>query len=446
MRKQKLVLMLVIVYLCFANFSYALDNWVNVSNPSSTAQLQKIYKFSDNVFYVKTNANHFLKSTNAGINWTIQTLLFNPYSPAFYEFASENTIFYTPEVPSNSGILLRSTNLGANWDTLLKAVSFNTYFSTPIFINSQLGFVKQLYWGQSPGFTASEYLLRTTNGGVNWDTSARFTYFVSSIGGNGTHTYFKDFKVDAVSGVGFATYQLQGSGSSGAGYTSHVMKTTNMGTSWFNVSPDVSGQYTYISYSDTSRVYFQGPSSHLKNRGQQFPTDALSTRAGLFYFKSANEGFNFDGINLSYTNDTAQTWVTANFGSVINYMKFFDADLGFAFTDDNKIFRSSDGGVISSVNQISGNVPEQFSLKQNYPNPFNPSTRINYELRNANYVTMKVFNSNGKEVASLVNENQSAGSYAVDFNTSEYNLPSGIYFYTLNAGEFTETRKMILIK
>ena len=87
-----------------------------------------------------------------------------------------------------------------------------------------------------------------------------------------------------------------------------------------------------------------------------------------------------------------------------------------------------------------------YSLSQNYPNPFNPSTKINYELRNSNYVSLKVFDLLGKEVAALVNEKQNAGSYAVDFNSSEFNLPSGIYFYTLNAGEFAETRKMVLIK
>jgi len=98
------------------------------------------------------------------------------------------------------------------------------------------------------------------------------------------------------------------------------------------------------------------------------------------------------------------------------------------------------------ITQLSSDVPDNYSLTQNYPNPFNPSTRINYELKISNYVTLKVFDLLGKEVASLVNEKQTAGSYAVDFNSAEYNIPSGIYFYTLNAGEFKETRKMLLIK
>ncbi|MBN8637976.1 MAG: T9SS type A sorting domain-containing protein, partial [Anaerolineae bacterium] len=102
--------------------------------------------------------------------------------------------------------------------------------------------------------------------------------------------------------------------------------------------------------------------------------------------------------------------------------------------------------VIISVSENETNVIKQSLLTQNYPNPFNPSTRINYELKITNYISLKVFDLQGKEVASLVNEKQSAGSYAVDFNSGEFNLPSGIYFYSLTAGEFKETKKMVLVK
>ncbi|MBS1493405.1 MAG: T9SS type A sorting domain-containing protein [Bacteroidetes bacterium] len=87
-----------------------------------------------------------------------------------------------------------------------------------------------------------------------------------------------------------------------------------------------------------------------------------------------------------------------------------------------------------------------YKLYQNFPNPFNPTTKINYELKITNFVSLKVFDLLGQEVATLVNEKQNAGNYAVDFNSTDFNLPSGIYFYTLNAGKFNETRKMILIK
>ncbi len=104
-----------------------------------------------------------------------------------------------------------------------------------------------------------------------------------------------------------------------------------------------------------------------------------------------------------------------------------------------------DTNTVGIVN-YTGQIPDKYSLSQNYPNPFNPSTIINYQLTINSFVTLKIFDLLGKEVAALVNEKQNAGSYAVDFNSSDFNLPSGIYFYTLNAGEFKETRKMVLIK
>ncbi len=93
--------------------------------------------------------------------------------------------------------------------------------------------------------------------------------------------------------------------------------------------------------------------------------------------------------------------------------------------------------------EINPNAKKIF-LEQNYPNPFNPNTTIKYSIPNAGIVSVKVFDVLGKEVAELVNEIKSAGSYSVDFNAS--NLPSGVYFYCLKSGGFVESKKLILIK
>ena len=90
-------------------------------------------------------------------------------------------------------------------------------------------------------------------------------------------------------------------------------------------------------------------------------------------------------------------------------------------------------------------------MNQNYPNPFNPNTTIKYSIpfvassfRSSVNVTMKVYDILGKEVATLVNKEQQPGSYAVKFNASD--LPSGMYVYRINAGNFSDVRKMILLK
>jgi hypothetical protein len=86
----------------------------------------------------------------------------------------------------------------------------------------------------------------------------------------------------------------------------------------------------------------------------------------------------------------------------------------------------------------------EFALKQNYPNPFNPVTIIDYSIPQACFVTIKVYDLLGKEIAVLVNTEKSAGNYKVEFNGS--NLKSGIYFYNMKAGSFTGTKKLMLMK
>ncbi|HMS66476.1 MAG TPA: T9SS type A sorting domain-containing protein, partial [Ignavibacteria bacterium] len=87
---------------------------------------------------------------------------------------------------------------------------------------------------------------------------------------------------------------------------------------------------------------------------------------------------------------------------------------------------------------------DRFVLSQNYPNPFNPITKINYELRNTNYVSLKVYDVLGNEVRKLVNEKQNQGNYEIEFDGT--GLSSGIYYYSIEAGNFKQTRKMILVK
>jgi len=89
-------------------------------------------------------------------------------------------------------------------------------------------------------------------------------------------------------------------------------------------------------------------------------------------------------------------------------------------------------------------IPEKYSLSQNYPNPFNPVTRIKYDIPKQGFVTMKIYDVLGREVRTLVNEVKQAGNYSVEFNASE--LSSGVYFYRLESNDFTDIKRMILVK
>lgn len=88
--------------------------------------------------------------------------------------------------------------------------------------------------------------------------------------------------------------------------------------------------------------------------------------------------------------------------------------------------------------------PARYQITQNYPNPFNPTTNIQFDLPKESFVTLKVYNLLGQELATLVDEKRSAGRYQIQFNGAS--LPSGIYFYRLTAGDFVPTKKCLLLK
>lgn len=112
---------------------------------------------------------------------------------------------------------------------------------------------------------------------------------------------------------------------------------------------------------------------------------------------------------------------------------------GTIYVDDIQV-----NGIVTGVGGDIAGVPNSFTLFQNYPNPFNPTTVIKYQLKAAGNVTLKVYDVLGREVATLVDGRQNEGSHAVTFNAAR--LPSGVYFYRLDAGSYIKTRKMILVK
>jgi hypothetical protein len=101
--------------------------------------------------------------------------------------------------------------------------------------------------------------------------------------------------------------------------------------------------------------------------------------------------------------------------------------------------------MVTGIETDKENTPlKSFVLEQNYPNPFNPSTSIRYEIGRQQFVVLKVYDVLGEKIATLVNEEKPAGTYEINFNASA--LTSGVYFYTLDAGSFIETKKMILLR
>jgi hypothetical protein len=153
---------------------------------------------------------------------------------------------------------------------------------------------------------------------------------------------------------------------------------------------------------------------------------------GGMLFKSTNGG----DMWSSFTGLTSRS---------LNAISFYDVNHGFVVGDSGMIFHTSNGGgVVVDAGKEPGPAPKEFLLDQNYPNPFNPVTVIRYQLAVNSFVTVRVYDLLGREVAMLVNEVKNAGGYNVQWDASGY--ASGLYFYRLQAGPFVEIKKMMLLR
>ncbi|MBS1518696.1 MAG: T9SS type A sorting domain-containing protein, partial [Bacteroidetes bacterium] len=150
----------------------------------------------------------------------------------------------------------------------------------------------------------------------------------------------------------------------------------------------------------------------------------------------------FGTVNPSGNQNVSVNFYTAglSIGTYEGYLKIGSND---PVTPNKNVKVKLNVGPVGIENNVLG-IPSEFRLDQNYPNPFNPSTRISYAVPKESFVSIKIFDILGKEVMSLVNENKQPGYYDVQFNAS--NFASGMYFYKIEAGNFTETKRMILLK
>ncbi len=128
----------------------------------------------------------------------------------------------------------------------------------------------------------------------------------------------------------------------------------------------------------------------------------------------------------------------------LNSVCFTNENTGWFLGMNGTILKKMDGNVTSLTNNYNQENADNFFLQQNFPNPFNPSTKIKFQIFKTGYISLKVFDLLGHEVANLVDETKSAGTYEVEFDAIR--LSSGIYFYRIRSGDFTETKKMLFLK
>ncbi|MCW8810555.1 MAG: T9SS type A sorting domain-containing protein [Ignavibacteriaceae bacterium] len=385
-------------------------------------------------------------------------------------------------VVGEDGTLIKTTDSGINWINVPN--NFTRNIKCVEFINPDTGWIAGAISGSSGD---DDLIYRTTDGGITWEQQTLDNGVVIEIF---DIEFIRDSPIDPVRGFV-------------AGGLASVFKTDDYGTTWEDLSGNCGeGNFWSCSFADKNHGWFVGMPSAVNYYTIMYTTDGGTTfgaqtnptnpeqplrgvcfsntqngiAVGLAYtiLFTSDGGVNWEERpttcsrwNSVYLSETGKAWAVGKSGTIA-----YSTDWGYTwevqesgvtselwevyFINDDEgwivgggiglpgvILHTTNGGVITDVDDEINTVRE-FVLNQNFPNPFNPTTKINYQIPELSFVTIKVYNVLGNEVTTLVNEEKPAGGYEVDFDASD--LTSGIYFYQLRISDFSQTKKMVFLK
>ena len=410
--------------------------WVKISN-QNVGTSGKIHSYNS-VIFIYGIANNFriYRSSDNGQSWSANFANNFPYD-VYNMFNYNNEIFaITTTLGQNIWRFYTSGDEGLTWSekSNIQNVTGNGAILSMTLDGNKLFAVsnrKSFYTSTDGGVNWSETI-------INYPTSQNMIYFAAS--GNVMVAVFTSLGAvvstdggqnwsvnNPTNPVSVINYVINFNGSIYGTTQSGVSKFNPSTNSWDNFSqglPDPSSfQFAKILYKFENTLYFG-------------TVGFLDSKPHFFY--SNNGGVSWDSLTNSGLTTISLTTVPTSFAVNSQYIFLYDyknnTNEASLYILQNNV-TSIENGFIS---------PTLFELSQNYPNPFNPSTKISFSIPNSEYVTLKVYDVIGNEIATLVNENLSAGTYSYNFDASK--LTSGIYFYKLQAGKFSETRKMILTK
>lgn len=239
-----------------------------------------------------------------------------------------------------------------------------------------------------------------------------------------------------------------------------ILRSTDSGVTWLNVSltdttinfNDISQKGIYFSGEITCAVGSGGTIFKTTDYGATWQQKTSGTTNDLrkIYFNSPDSGVVVgDNGTIRLTTNGGESWFQDAFFNSPSGRNFRSVSLinrehnTFSALSDSLFFVSADP-LIVGVETVGSAIPNKYSLSQNYPNPFNPTTKIEFSLTKQSVARLVVYDLTGKEIEILINKTLTPGTYEADFDGSKYS--SGIYFYRLTTGDFSETKKMILTK
>jgi photosystem II stability/assembly factor-like uncharacterized protein len=439
------------------------NNWIALSNglPGEYNLIYSLYADS-NLLLAGYRALGIFKSSNGGDEWFLSSK--GIANVSVYDLESkENRLFAVTE-DADYGLIFRTDNNGEKWHLSNEGATIIGYKA---FYNDG-----DYLWAGSFG----DGLYRSSDDGNNWEKisiSIFFPSYISALTGNdsavfiGTEGFGIDVYKTTDNGNSFEELNVPGSGDITAlhstseylyaGRTTGVYRTSDNGNTWVAVNSvfpanvfiqDIDGKGSFIYVSTLNSGLFR--SSNNGNDWEEIGSGIIDDV--VYSIETINEKI-FAGTKengVFYSEDNGATWMELNKGFFVGFSGTYSSVLSMTIKSDTVYCGLQNYGVwklpvpimtYSTSDQV---LPKRYSLSQNYPNPFNPTTSIEYSIPESGNVKLKVYNSIGKEVATLSSGYKATGVYKVNFDAA--GLSSGIYYYKLTSGNFSEVKKMILLK
>lgn len=414
----------IILFLFLNEAMLSQTGWVQI-NSGTTLNLYDVQFINDLTGYIcggGTNANgpgFVKKSTNGGLSWfTILNSTGEMNGLSFIDINTGTVVGWSS--------IMRTTNGGTTWITQNAPASCSGYYRSIYFLNSTIGVIA----GDVSQPSGRGIILFTSNGGLTWLDRCYATFAV----------YFGVRVFDPNTAIVVGTSGAPGS----------IIKTTNFGLSW--MAQNIGGVYRGVSFVNNNYGMVSGSGTNnigkTVNSGANWNFQTISSTFTLNDVNYIDTSTSFTvGISgaIFKTTTGGDNWVQLSSGTsnTLRSVFFINQNTGWACGDAGTLVKTTDGG-ITAIQPISNIIPISFLLEQNYPNPFNPITKIKFDIAKSSFVRIVIFDILGRVINILANQNLEAGRYEIDFNAS--NLPSGVYFYKLITDNFSESKKMVLIK
>jgi photosystem II stability/assembly factor-like uncharacterized protein len=428
--------------------AFAQSPWTKQTTPT-TQRIRGFKVLNSQVLWASGNAGVVLRTRDGGTTWELRTSPNSGYDMYCIEALDSLTAWAFGTVVGTSITdttrIWKTTDGGVTWAQQFQ--NTNSFADGIKFFDANNG----VAWSD-PMLTRKSYfvIVTTTNGGTTWTPVPESNMPpVDSV----------DDEVSVSNGcdaigntVWFVTY----------GNTDdihpRVFKSTDRGLTWTaSARINVANSYGFSMKDVNTGILSNISSGAIARTSNGWATaDTVLLFTGTYGLRAVDWIPGTNGIVIvggpsgtgfcAASTDGGTTWTQQTLPAGIQRLyvvNFLNPSLGWAAGNAGAILKWT-GNPVVGVNENTPFVPEAFTLSQNYPNPFNPSTTIEYALPSSGMVQLKIYDMLGREVASLVDQEQTAGKYSVKFDART--LASGIYYYTLKSGTFVSTKSLVLVK